>query len=266
MTGATEGRAAPAPAQGESKNLLLRVVAALVLAPAAIAIAYAGGWFWPGLATLAAIGMFVEWLMIVRASHETRVGAAGIVALGFAGICLASGRIDAALFALPLGALGVALLSPRLRGWNGLGFCYAFAVLFASVLVRVDQTLGFRRADVRSADRLGDGHRRLFRRSRHRRTETLVTNQPEKNLGRRNRRLCRGPPGRRRIHSFGFRQTGPFARSCCGAFNRLAARRSLRISGKATLRRKRLQARSFPGMVGSWIVSTDSLPRWSWPQ
>ena len=74
---------------------------------------------------------------------KLEVGAGGIVALGFTGICLASGRIDAALFALPLGALGVALLSPRLRGWNGLGFCYAFAVLFASVLVRVDQTWGF---------------------------------------------------------------------------------------------------------------------------
>ena len=43
----------------------MRVIAALVLAPAAIAIAYAGGWLWAALVTLAAIGLYVEWLAIV---------------------------------------------------------------------------------------------------------------------------------------------------------------------------------------------------------
>ncbi len=121
----------------------MRVVAALVLAPAAIAVAYAGGWLWLGLATLAAIGMFVEWLMMVRGSKETRVATVGIVALAVAGIFLAFGRSDVALTALPLGVLGVALLSPSRRGWNALGFCYAFAAMFASVLLRLDKLWGF---------------------------------------------------------------------------------------------------------------------------
>ena len=44
----TEGEAAPAAAAEQgSRNLLMRVLAALVLAPLALAIAYAGGWLWP---------------------------------------------------------------------------------------------------------------------------------------------------------------------------------------------------------------------------
>ena len=50
----TEGEAT-APA-GQGRNLLMRVAAAAVLAPAAIAIAYAGGWWWTALVTLAATG------------------------------------------------------------------------------------------------------------------------------------------------------------------------------------------------------------------
>ncbi|MGD0847200.1 phosphatidate cytidylyltransferase [Bradyrhizobium sp.] len=140
----TEGDAAPAAAveQG-AHNLLMRVIAALVLAPLALAIAYAGGWLWTVLATLASIGLYVEWLTIVRASHETRVVAAGIVALAISGLCLAMGRIDAALLALVVGLAGVALLSSERRGWTAAGFLYAAAAEIASVLVRLDQTKGF---------------------------------------------------------------------------------------------------------------------------
>ena len=54
----TEGEAAPAATTEQgTRNLLLRVIAALVLAPLAIAVAYAGGWLWSCVATLAAIGL-----------------------------------------------------------------------------------------------------------------------------------------------------------------------------------------------------------------
>ena len=46
-------------------NLAMRVMAALVLAPLAIAAAWFGGWFWLGLATITVIGLFGEWQMIV---------------------------------------------------------------------------------------------------------------------------------------------------------------------------------------------------------
>ena len=83
----TEGEAAPAAvAEQGSRNLLMRVIAALVLAPLAVAIAYAGGWLWTVLVTLASIGLYVEWLTIVGAARQTRVVAAGVVALAVAGI------------------------------------------------------------------------------------------------------------------------------------------------------------------------------------
>ena len=140
----SEGDAAPAAVvEQNSRNLLMRVMAALVLAPLAIAIAYAGGWLWAALVTLAAIGLYVEWLMIVDGAREKRVVASGIVALAIAGFCLGSGRLDAALVVLAFGLVAVALLSPERRHWTATGFVYAAAAEVASILVRLDQTGGF---------------------------------------------------------------------------------------------------------------------------
>lgn len=139
----TEGEAAPAAvAEQGSRNLLVRVVAALVLAPLAIAIAYAGGWLWLGLVTLAAIGLYVEWLMIVGA-RTPRVMAAGIMTLFGAAVWLGIGRIGATYVFVALGVIVAAMLSPHRRGWAALGGCYAFAALIASVAVRLDQVWGF---------------------------------------------------------------------------------------------------------------------------
>lgn len=139
----SEDEAASAAAEQGSRNLILRIVAALVLAPTAVAIAYAGGWLWTALVTLAAIGLYVEWLMVVGAARERRVVVSGGVALAIAGFCLAAGRIDAALIAVLLGFVAVALLSPERRHWTAAGFFYAAAAEIASVLVRLDQTSGF---------------------------------------------------------------------------------------------------------------------------
>jgi phosphatidate cytidylyltransferase len=138
----TEGQAAPAADQG-SRNLMLRVIAALVLAPVAVAIAWLGGWPWTTLVTFAAIGLYVEWLMIVGMARETRVVASGAVALTISGLGLAAGRIDASLLALALGLAAVALLSPQRHSWIATGFCYAAAAQIASVLLRLDQANGF---------------------------------------------------------------------------------------------------------------------------
>jgi phosphatidate cytidylyltransferase len=140
----TEGDAAPAAAVGQgANNLLTRAVVALVLAPLAIAIAYAGGWLWTALVTLATIGLYVEWLTIVGASRQTRVVAAGGVMLALSGLGLAMGRIDAAFLALAIGVVGVASLSADQRRWAVAGFLYAAAAEVASVLVRLDQAEGF---------------------------------------------------------------------------------------------------------------------------
>jgi phosphatidate cytidylyltransferase len=93
--------------------------------------------------TLAAVGLYVEWLMIVGAAHRRRVVVLGVVALVTAGICLVVGRIDGSLLALVLGLAVVVLLSPQLRHWSAGGFLYAAAAEIASVLVRLDQSDGF---------------------------------------------------------------------------------------------------------------------------
>jgi len=140
----TEDEAAPAAAAEQgSRNLLLRVAAALVLAPAALAIAYAGGWLWTALVTLASIGLYVEWLMVVGVARERRVVVAGGVALAISGLCLASGRTDASLVVLALGCAAVAGLARERRLWAAAGFFYASAAEVASVLVRHDQVWGF---------------------------------------------------------------------------------------------------------------------------
>ena len=139
----TENKATPAAGEQDSRNLSTRIVAAAVLIPVAVAIAYAGGWLWTALVTLAAIGLFVEWLMVVGLAADKPVIAAGVTALTVAGFCLAIGRIDAALVALAVGLVAVALLTSERRIWSAAGFIYAAVAEVASVLLRLDPTKGF---------------------------------------------------------------------------------------------------------------------------
>jgi phosphatidate cytidylyltransferase len=140
----SEGKAVPAAVAGQgSRNLWTRVAAALVLAPLAIAAAYAGSWWWIAPVTLLAIGLFVEWLTVVGSAREKGVVAAGVVALAVAGLCLGFARVELALAALALGVAATALLSVRQRRWTSAGFLYAGAAQMASVLVRFDTATGF---------------------------------------------------------------------------------------------------------------------------
>ena len=90
-----------------------------------------------------AIGLYVEWLMIVGAAHEMRVVTSGVAALAISGVGLAAGRIDASLVAAVLGFAAVAVLSPERRHWNAAGFFYAAAAEIASIMVRRDHAHGF---------------------------------------------------------------------------------------------------------------------------
>lgn len=148
----TEGEAAPAAASEQpstaaneqaSRNLVMRVVAALVLAPVAIALAYLGGVAWSLLVTLAAIGLFAEWLLVTGFGRELRVVMPGAVALLLIGLCLMAGRIDAALDMLVVGLVAVALTSGARRGWAIAGLLYAAAAEIASVVLRLDPVKGF---------------------------------------------------------------------------------------------------------------------------
>ena len=152
----TEREAAPAAAsesdshgesesRGESasRNLLMRIVVAAVLIPFAVGIAYAGGWLWTALVTVAAIGLFLEWLAVVGLAGVMRVSVPGVVALAVAGLCLAIGRIDAALIVLAIGLVAAVSIAPDRRNWVAAGFLYAAAAEIASVLLRLDPVRGF---------------------------------------------------------------------------------------------------------------------------
>ena len=117
----TGDKAAPAAA---ARNLVMRVLAALVLAPLALAIAYAGGWLWATLVTLASIGLYVEWLMIVGLARKARVTASGVTALAIAGICLIAARI---VSVRSLVASNVRAVTPPLPVWDVNGRSNAIA-------------------------------------------------------------------------------------------------------------------------------------------
>lgn len=129
--------------KGAQHNFLLRVAAALVLVPLALGAAYAGGVFWTALVTAAAIGLYVEWLMVVGEVRAVNVTVAGALLLAVAGVCLALGLVDIAVVVLGLGLAVVVLLAAGHRSWAAAGFVYTAAAQLASVLVRLDDEQGW---------------------------------------------------------------------------------------------------------------------------
>lgn len=138
----SEHDAAPAPAKPAQSNLMLRILAALVLAPLTIAIAYAGGWLWALLVTLVSIGLFAEWLMVVGAGSAALTGV-GTIVIAMMGASVAFGALKTSIVT---GLIGGAVVTVIARGkflWAATGFAYAAAALLASILVRKDLVNGF---------------------------------------------------------------------------------------------------------------------------
>src|SRR3569623_1934086 len=75
------------PAKG-SRNLMLRIAAAALLAPVALMFVFAGGWLWVLLVTAIAVGLFYEWHEIVNPGRNPRTFAAGVIALELIGLAL----------------------------------------------------------------------------------------------------------------------------------------------------------------------------------
>ena len=139
----TEGQASIATSGREGNNLLLRIVASLVMAPLAVAMAYVGGWLWVGLVTVAAIGLYIEWLAVIGMRKPRLVLLGVLILLGAGWIDL--GHINeiyvSALVAL--GVLAVAIVSSERRIWSAVGISYALAASIASSAVRLDPVSGF---------------------------------------------------------------------------------------------------------------------------
>jgi phosphatidate cytidylyltransferase len=142
-------------------NLMLRVASAAVLAPVTLAIAYAGGWTFLALCTIAAGGILWEWASLVSHRADARILAPGWVAL-LAGMALISCHLpNAAWAAIGGGALAAGLIVaawPRGDGeaasgswgsafwgsaaWAAGGIVYAGALLLAPALLRGDPDWG----------------------------------------------------------------------------------------------------------------------------
>jgi phosphatidate cytidylyltransferase len=135
-------QATPNTAKGSS-NLYMRVVAALVLAPLTILIAWIGGWIWACVVIAAAALLYFEWLMIVGVSGNRLAVAAGLAALALSGICLMLRRADIAFAIVAVGLVLVAMVAREQRGWVASGLVYAAAALIATILVRRDADFGF---------------------------------------------------------------------------------------------------------------------------
>lgn len=123
-------------------NLQMRVMAALVLVPLALAGAYFGGWFWAALVTLTIVGLFGEWMMVIG-NLKLNALLWGFAALGVAGILLGVGNYELANVAVALGLFAMFLFSERMhKSWSAIGLAYMAAALFSSILLRKDPVYG----------------------------------------------------------------------------------------------------------------------------
>ena len=130
-------------AHGLKSNLGLRVMAALVLAPLAIAAAWFGGWFWLGLVTITVIGLFGEWMMIVGNLRPLPL-IWGFLSLAGAGVAMGLDNLEIANLSVAFGLFAMFLFSARAhRSWSAIGLAYTAAALIACVLVRNDPQQGF---------------------------------------------------------------------------------------------------------------------------
>jgi phosphatidate cytidylyltransferase len=143
------------PVPGRSgKDLPLRVVSALVLAPVAIGIAYLGGWIFAAFWGVAAIVVMWEWTTLVAGPARRSVLMTGIVAVALSVALAASStgasddlrdlRFAAAAIVLAIGMPALAAIAPRERAsWLAAGVPYAGAMALAPIVLRSDAEFGF---------------------------------------------------------------------------------------------------------------------------
>jgi phosphatidate cytidylyltransferase len=140
----TETTAAAGTGASQPRNLFLRVVSAVVLAPLAVAIAFVDGWVFAIFWALAATGVAYEWSRMVSARRDITEPA--LAAVAFAGAAIAL-MLAAPVFAVAIvlaGAVLIAVLAtPGRKGWAAAGIIYAGIVVVAPTVLRQDPRLGF---------------------------------------------------------------------------------------------------------------------------
>lgn len=136
---------------GAARNLALRTVSAAVLAPAGLAAAFLGGWFFLILCAIAAGAILWEWTSLVAVGADRRILLPGFAALLVATTLIGGGHGGAAGAAIIVGAAaagGAIAVWPRRSGaydpvaWGAGGVVYAGIALLGPALLRRDPELG----------------------------------------------------------------------------------------------------------------------------
>ncbi len=127
----------------DARNLALRVVSALALAPIAIAAAYFGELPFAALSTLASVAVWWEWLNLIHPRNLLTMFVTGTCALLLAAGLAMSEHQQLALYITALGAIAVTVLANKSPAWIAGGVVYAGALLLGSLAVRNDIEAGF---------------------------------------------------------------------------------------------------------------------------
>jgi len=123
-----------------------------MLAPVAIAAAYAGGWLFVGLCAVAAAVVLCEWTALVTGGTDPRILGPGLAALATATALLGENHAGAAIGAIVIGAIATASImaawpqqyaAARSAAWGPAGVLYAGVVLLGPAILRADPKLGF---------------------------------------------------------------------------------------------------------------------------
>lgn len=138
-----QGPAANLDAPAGTSNLSLRVLSAVVLAPLALAAAYAGNWPFAIFWTLAALLVLWEWIkLIAGAGHLLMFSSCG-TALVVSAVIAMRPRPVAAMLLVILGALASLIFAPPMRRtWTASGVGYAGVMLLAPLYLRLDPQYG----------------------------------------------------------------------------------------------------------------------------
>jgi phosphatidate cytidylyltransferase len=126
-----------------SHNLLLRIASAVVMAPAALLVAWLGDWLFAVFWAAAAIAVLWEWVQLAVGPRSWLIVASSGGAIAVAALIFGRHRPIGAMLAIGLGVLAGIVFAPRgRRVWVAAGVGYAGCMLLAPVLLRADVVYG----------------------------------------------------------------------------------------------------------------------------
>lgn len=137
-------------AEAGTRNLIVRIISAAVLAPIVLAIAYLGGWLFLLVCGLAAAGILWEWTHLIAARALPQQLAPGWAALLAALALVGLGYPAVAVLAVALGAVAAGAVTFAGAGrrrisasWAAGGVIYAGLSFLGPALLRDDAKFGF---------------------------------------------------------------------------------------------------------------------------